>query len=57
MGHGLGAVRRLHSDPVRTGLDEGSVGESRYMWADIEPDFVAEDVLEAAQLESRFTGP
>ncbi|NPV81461.1 MAG: HAD-IIIA family hydrolase [Firmicutes bacterium] len=34
---------------VRTGLGEGSLGEYRHLWAGIEPDFVARDVLEAAR--------
>jgi histidinol-phosphate phosphatase family protein len=34
---------------VRTGLGEGSLGEYRHTWADIEPDFVAYDVLHAAR--------
>ncbi len=34
---------------VRTGLGEGSLAEYRHLWADIEPDFVAADVLEAVQ--------
>jgi histidinol-phosphate phosphatase family protein len=33
---------------VRTGLGEGSLGQYRNRWADIEPDFVARDVLDAA---------
>lgn len=33
---------------VRTGLGEGSLGEYRHLWAEIEPDFVAENLLEAA---------
>jgi len=34
---------------VRTGLGEGSLGEYRHLWADIEPDHIADDVLEAAR--------
>ena len=34
---------------VRTGLGEGSLGEYRRVWADIEPDFIADDVLDAAR--------
>ena len=34
---------------VRTGLGEGSLGSYRDRWADIEPDFVAQDVLDAAK--------
>lgn len=33
---------------VRTGLGEGSLGPYRHLWAGVEPDFVAADVLEAA---------
>jgi D-glycero-D-manno-heptose 1,7-bisphosphate phosphatase len=34
---------------VRTGLGKGSLEEYRHLWADIEPDLVADNVLEAAQ--------
>jgi len=34
---------------VRTGLGEDSLGEYRHMWKDIEPDFIAENVLDAAK--------
>ena len=34
---------------VGTGLGEGSLGEYRRLWADIEPDFIADDVLDAAR--------
>jgi D,D-heptose 1,7-bisphosphate phosphatase len=34
---------------VRTGLGEGSLGQYRDWWADIEPDFVAQDVLDAVK--------
>ena len=34
---------------VRTGLGEGSLREYRHLWAGIEPDFVAEDVLSAVR--------
>jgi D-glycero-D-manno-heptose 1,7-bisphosphate phosphatase len=34
---------------VRTGLGEGSLGQYRDWWADVEPDFVAQDVLDAAR--------
>ena len=33
---------------VRTGYGEGSLGEFRYTWADVEADYIAEDVLDAA---------
>jgi D-glycero-D-manno-heptose 1,7-bisphosphate phosphatase len=33
---------------VRTGVGEGSLREYRHLWADIEPDFIAQDVLAAA---------
>jgi D-glycero-D-manno-heptose 1,7-bisphosphate phosphatase len=46
---------------VRTGLGEGSLVEYRHTWADIEPDFVADDVLQAAEwvvaLNSRRGSP
>ncbi|MEK7400529.1 MAG: HAD family hydrolase [Candidatus Poribacteria bacterium] len=32
---------------VLTGLGKGSLGEYRYLWADFDPDFVADDVFEA----------
>lgn len=38
-----------HAVLVRTGLGEGSLGAYRHLWAGIEPDFVATDVLEAAR--------
>lgn len=34
---------------MRTGLGEGSLGQYRNRWADIEPDFVAQDVYDAAK--------
>lgn len=34
---------------VRTGLGKGSLEEYRHLWGDIEPDFVAENILEAAR--------
>ena len=34
---------------VRTGFGEGSLGAYRHTWADIDPDFVALDVLDAAR--------
>jgi len=34
---------------VRTGLGDGSLGQYRNRWADIEPDFVAQDVYDAAK--------
>ena len=34
---------------VRTGLGESSLGEYRYTWADVNPHFVAEDVLHAVK--------
>lgn len=34
---------------VRTGLGEGSIGEFRYTWESINPDYVAEDVLDAVK--------
>jgi histidinol-phosphate phosphatase family protein len=41
---------------VRTGLGEGSLGEFRHLWADIKPDFIAEDVLDAAKWIARLEG-
>jgi len=34
---------------VRTGYGEGSLGEFRHTWADVEADYVASDVLDAAR--------
>jgi histidinol-phosphate phosphatase family protein len=34
---------------VRTGLGEGSLGEYRYTWADVNPDFIADDILHAVK--------
>jgi hypothetical protein len=34
---------------VRTGLGEGSLGQYRDQWADVQLDFVAQDVLDAAR--------
>ena len=34
---------------VRTGLGESSLGEYRHLWAEVEPDFIASDVLEAVR--------
>lgn len=34
---------------VRTGMGESSLGEYRHTWADIEPHFIAEDVLDAVR--------
>jgi len=34
---------------VRTGIGEGSLGPYRHLWSDIEPDYVAGDLLDAAQ--------
>ena len=34
---------------VRTGLGCGSLGQYRYTWADIEPDYIAQDVLDGAR--------
>jgi histidinol-phosphate phosphatase family protein len=38
---------------VRTGLGEGSLTDYRHLWAELEPDFVADDVLEAAEWIAR----
>lgn len=40
---------RIKAVLVRTGLGKGSLGQYRDTWADIEPDFVAQDVLDAAR--------
>ena len=34
---------------VRTGLGKGSLSQYRHLWEDIEPDFVAQNVLDAAR--------
>ena len=34
---------------VRTGLGRSSLGQYRYTWADIEPDYIAQDVLDGAR--------
>lgn len=34
---------------VRTGWGEGSLGAYRHLWAEIEPDYTAKDVLDAAE--------
>jgi ribonucleotide monophosphatase NagD (HAD superfamily) len=34
---------------VKTGLGTSSLGEFKYTWTDITPDYIAEDVLEAAR--------
>ncbi len=34
---------------VRTGLGESSLGEYRYTWADVNPHFIAEDILYAVK--------
>ncbi len=42
---------------VRTGWGEGSLGQYRPLWVEMEPDFVAENVLEAAEwIVGRETG-
>ena len=41
---------------VRTGLGESSLGEYRHTWADIEPDFIAQDVLDAVHWILRDSG-
>lgn len=43
---------------VRTGLGESSLTQYRHTWANLEPDFVADDVLEAASwIAHREGGP
>lgn len=39
----VGAIKVL----VKTGWGKGSIGEYRYLWQDVEPNFVAENLLEA----------
>lgn len=39
----VGAIKIL----VKTGWGNGSLGEYRYLWEKIEPDYVAEDILDA----------
>ena len=39
----VGAIKIL----VKTGWGKGSIGEYRDMWKDVEPDFIAEDILDA----------
>jgi histidinol-phosphate phosphatase family protein len=34
---------------VRTGLGEGSLGAYRHLWAEIDPDYIARDVYDAAR--------
>ncbi|MDI6895322.1 MAG: HAD hydrolase-like protein [Bacillota bacterium] len=41
----VGAIKIL----VRTGLGEGSLNEFRHSWADVEPDYVAADLLDAVE--------
>ncbi|MEW5934609.1 MAG: HAD-IIIA family hydrolase [Bacillota bacterium] len=41
----VGAIKIL----VRTGLGEGSLNEFRHTWADVEPDYVAADLLDAVE--------
>ncbi|TDQ40786.1 HAD-IIIA family hydrolase [Aureibacillus halotolerans] len=43
--HGVGAIKIL----VQTGWGQGSMQKFRHTWAEVEPDFVAEDLLEAVQ--------
>lgn len=43
--HAVGAVKIL----VRTGWGEGSLGDHRGVWAHVDPDYVAQDLLEAVQ--------
>jgi hypothetical protein len=41
---------------VRTGWGEGSLGAYRDLWADVEPDHVARDVLDAVDWILRREG-
>jgi D-glycero-D-manno-heptose 1,7-bisphosphate phosphatase len=45
LAHAIGCKKVL----VKTGLGESSLGEFRYTWSDITPDFVATDILDAAK--------
>jgi histidinol-phosphate phosphatase family protein len=45
LAHSIGSKKIL----VRTGLGESSLTEYRHTWVNITPDFIAEDVLEAAK--------
>ncbi|HHY76050.1 MAG TPA: HAD-IIIA family hydrolase, partial [Firmicutes bacterium] len=53
--HAVGAIKVL----VQTGWGESSLGEYRGLWAHVEPDYVAADLLDAARWVvglSRFRG-
>lgn len=39
----VGAIKIL----VKTGWGRGSLGKYRYLWKEIEPDYVAEDISDA----------
>jgi D-glycero-D-manno-heptose 1,7-bisphosphate phosphatase len=41
---------------VRSGLGESSLGEYRHLWKDTEPDFLAADILQAAEWIVRMEG-
>lgn len=41
---------------VRTGVGEGSLGEFRYTWAEVEPVYVADNVLDAIEWILRHEG-
>ncbi|WP_243355048.1 HAD hydrolase-like protein [Bacillus litorisediminis] len=43
--HAVGAMKIL----VQTGWGKGSLSEYRYTWANVEPDYVAENFLEAVR--------
>ncbi|MET3697587.1 histidinol-phosphate phosphatase family protein/HAD superfamily hydrolase (TIGR01662 family) [Bacillus oleivorans] len=43
--HAVGAMKIL----VQTGWGKGSLSEYRYTWAEVEPDYVAENLLEAVR--------
>lgn len=59
--HSIGSKSIL----VTTGLGESSLGEYRYLWSEINPDYIAQDVLDAvnwiisqeAQLNKRIPTP
>ena len=45
----LGRAAGCRTVLVRTGLGDGSLTKYRHLWEDIEPDYIAQDVLEAAR--------
>jgi HAD superfamily hydrolase (TIGR01662 family) len=43
--HAVGATKII----VKTGWGEGALNEYRYRWKEVEPDYIAEDILDAAK--------